>query len=166
MSITFLDHRTYCTCRYPADRVPPHIGFKSRQRAGHASTRYHVSCNSGPHPPAEVGSGATTCLAALDLTSLPRWAPALPRVPWPWTLPPCRGGLQCCHMFCSSRPLLPVKEGSGAAVCPTASDPASLLGGLRCCHAPRDTLWAVGLRYKERLSWPSYVARLTCFHGV
>jgi hypothetical protein len=50
--------------------------------------RYNVSCSFGPHLPVEVGSGATTCPAALDLTSLLRLALALPRVPQLRTLPP------------------------------------------------------------------------------
>jgi hypothetical protein len=59
-------------CRYPKDRVPPHTSSKSEQRVGHASTRCHVSCSFGLHLPAEVGSDATTCPAALDLVSLLR----------------------------------------------------------------------------------------------
>jgi hypothetical protein len=61
-----------------------------------------------PRLPAEKGSGAATCPAAPDL-------------------PPCRGGLRCRHMFCSSKPHLSAKEGSGASMCPTTSDPASSL---------------------------------------
>jgi hypothetical protein len=34
--------------------------------------RCHVFHDPRPRPPAEVGSGAATCLAASDLTSLPR----------------------------------------------------------------------------------------------
>jgi hypothetical protein len=60
------------TCQYPEDWVPPRTSSKSRQGAGRASTRCHVSCSFGPHLLAEVGSGATTCLAAPDLTSLLR----------------------------------------------------------------------------------------------
>jgi transposase InsO family protein len=59
-------------CRYPEDRVPPHTSSKSRQGAGRASTRYHVSGSLGPHLCAEVGSGAATCPAALDLASVLR----------------------------------------------------------------------------------------------
>jgi hypothetical protein len=46
------------------DRVPLHTSFKSRQGSGRASIRCHVCCSFGPHLPAEVGSGATTCHAA------------------------------------------------------------------------------------------------------
>jgi hypothetical protein len=58
--------------KYPEDRVPPHISSKSGQVAGCASTRCNINCSFGPHLPAEVGSGATTCPAAPDLTSLLR----------------------------------------------------------------------------------------------
>jgi hypothetical protein len=42
--------------------------------------RRYVSRGPGPRLPAELGSGAATCPAALDLASLPRWAPTLSRV--------------------------------------------------------------------------------------
>jgi hypothetical protein len=58
------------------------------------------------------------CSSAPDLTSLPRWAPALPRVPQLPTSPPCRGGLRRCHVFLSSGPRLPAEVGSGAATWP------------------------------------------------
>jgi hypothetical protein len=57
-------------CRHPEDRVSSHTSSKSRQGAMLASMHYHVSCSFGPHLPAAVGFGATTCLAAPDLTSL------------------------------------------------------------------------------------------------
>jgi hypothetical protein len=66
------------SCWYPVDRIPPHTSFKSRQVVGHASTRCHVSYGFGPRLSAEMGSGATTCPMAPDLTSRLRWAPALP----------------------------------------------------------------------------------------
>jgi hypothetical protein len=59
-------------CWYPEDRVPPHISSKSRQEAGCASMRYHVSCSFRPHLPTEVRSGATTCPTAPDLVSVLR----------------------------------------------------------------------------------------------
>jgi hypothetical protein len=89
---------------------------------------------------------AVTCPTAPDPASLLRWAPTLPhilqlrtsppcrraltlpRVPRPQTSPPCRGSLRRCHVPCSSGPRLHVEEGSGAITCPTAPDPASLLG--------------------------------------
>jgi hypothetical protein len=51
---------------------------------------------------------ATTCPAALDLTSLPR-------------------GLQRCHVSHSPGPHLPTKVGSSAAMHPVAPDLTSLL---------------------------------------
>jgi hypothetical protein len=71
--------------------------------------RCRVSCSSEPRLPTEAGSDDATCPTAPDLTSLPRWAPvsglssqprrapALPRVPRLRTPPPYWGGLQCCH---------------------------------------------------------------------
>jgi hypothetical protein len=50
----------------------PHIQALSRQGAGRASTRCHVRCSFRPHLPAEVGSRATICPAASDLTSFLR----------------------------------------------------------------------------------------------
>jgi hypothetical protein len=123
--------------RYPENRVSLYTSFKSRQGPVRASMRYHVSCSFGPHLPAEVGSGATTCPAAPDHASLLRWASALPRVPQLWTLPPWWGELRCCHVSYDSRlclperrdlvlPLVPRLEAlpswegsSGAATCPT-----------------------------------------------
>jgi hypothetical protein len=62
----------YITCRHPEDRIPPHTSSKSRQGAGRASTRCHVSCSFRPHHSAEVGFRATTCPATSNLTSLLR----------------------------------------------------------------------------------------------
>jgi hypothetical protein len=53
-------------------RYPTHTSSKSRQGAGRASTYYHASCSFGPHLHVEVGSGASTCPVAPDLTSLQR----------------------------------------------------------------------------------------------
>jgi hypothetical protein len=39
-----------------------------------------------------------------------------------------------CHVLCGSGPCLPVEAGSGAIMCPTALDPTSCSGGLRCSH--------------------------------
>jgi hypothetical protein len=94
-------------CWYPTDQVPLHIRFKTRQVAGHASTRYHVPYGSGPCLSAEigsdaatwsmapdlallaeVGSDAATCPMAPNLTSRLRWALVLPRVLWLQISPP------------------------------------------------------------------------------
>jgi hypothetical protein len=113
-------------CRYPVDRVPPHVCFKLRQGVGRASMHYHVPYSSGPHLPAEVGSGAAICSTAPDLASLPRWALALPCFPQPQTSPPNRGGLLRYHVSRSPRPLPPAEVGSGTAMCPRALDLTSL----------------------------------------
>jgi hypothetical protein len=56
---------------------------------------------------AELSSGAATRSSAPDLAFLPRWAPALPHVPWLRILPPR-------------------EESSGAATCSSAPDLAFL----------------------------------------
>jgi hypothetical protein len=88
--------------------------------------RCHMSCGLGPRLLVQVGSDAATCPVAWDLTSLPRWALALPRGPRPQDSPPCQGGLQSCHVSRSPGPHLPKEVGSGAAMCRAASDLASL----------------------------------------
>jgi hypothetical protein len=60
----------YGFCWYPEDRVPTHTSSKSRQGVGCASTCCHIHCSFGPHLPAEVGFGTTTCHVAPDLASL------------------------------------------------------------------------------------------------
>jgi hypothetical protein len=89
--------------------------------------RYHVSYGPGPPLLIEVGSSAATCPTAPDLTYLPRWAPTLSRVPRSRTSPPCRGGLQRCHVSYGPGPRFLAEVSSGAATCPVAPDPASLL---------------------------------------
>jgi hypothetical protein len=46
----------------------------------------HVAYGLGPHLLDELSSGTATCSSAPDLASLPRWAPALPRVRWLWVV--------------------------------------------------------------------------------
>jgi hypothetical protein len=122
-----------------------------------------VSCGPGPRLLAELSSDAATCSSALDLASLPRWAPALPRVPWLRALPP-------------------QEESSDAAKCSSAPDLASLLrwapvlqrgpgltsprGELRCCHIPHDPQRAVDHRNKERPSCHMHAAGLTCVQST
>jgi hypothetical protein len=90
--------------QYPADQVPPHTGLSPRQ-----------------------GRCTATCPTSLDPTTLLGRAPTLPRVTWLWIPPPCSRGLRCCHESCGSGSCLPTREGSGAAMCPAAIDPATLL---------------------------------------
>jgi hypothetical protein len=68
------------------------------------------------------------CSAALNLTPLSMWAPALSRVPRPWTSVFCQDGLWRCHVSCTSGPLLRAKEGLDVVAYPMALDPTSLLG--------------------------------------
>jgi hypothetical protein len=55
-----------------ASVVPPHTSSKSRKGAWRTSMRYRISYSFRPHLPTELGSGATTCPAVPDLTSLLR----------------------------------------------------------------------------------------------
>jgi hypothetical protein len=57
-------------CRYSKDRVPPHTSSKSKQEAGRASTRCHVSSSFKSHLPVEVDSDTTTCPMAPDLAEV------------------------------------------------------------------------------------------------
>jgi hypothetical protein len=68
------------------------------------------------------------CAVTPDLASMPRGALVLPRILRPWTLPPCRGGLRCYHVFRSHGRRLPVEAGSSDAMCSVALDLIFLLG--------------------------------------
>jgi hypothetical protein len=120
------------TCGFAAS---PEVGpgasvgtLKTGYGAWRASTRCHVSCSFRPHLPVEVGSSATTCPVAPDLTSLLRRAPALPCVP--------------------QQPCLLGKVSSGAATSPMASGSTFLRGELRCCHMSHCPcgLWTTGIK--------------------
>jgi hypothetical protein len=131
-------------CRYHVDRVPLHTSFKSRKGAGHAPTRRHVPCSTGPYLPANVGSETVMCPVVSDPASMMKRAPALPRILQIQILPPYRGGLQ-------------------STVYPTTPDPASLPGGLRCHHRMLcGFLWIVGLKHKEKASRLAYAGRHAC----
>jgi hypothetical protein len=106
-------------CCYPAYRVPPHTSLKSRQGAGHPSTRCYASRSSGPCLHAREGSGAATRPATPDPASSLGRAPVLPRVLWLRTLPPCSGGLWRCHATRSSGPHLPAQKGFSTVTRPT-----------------------------------------------
>jgi hypothetical protein len=103
---------------------------------------------------------AATYPVASDHASLPRWALALPCVLWPQTLPPCRGGLRCCHTSRGPEPHLLAEVSSGASTCPMALGSASLRGELRCCHMSHGPQRVMDHRNKERPSYPRHVARL------
>jgi hypothetical protein len=89
-------------------------------------TYCHMPYITGSCLPAWEGSGAATCSTAPDHASLLGRAPTLPRAPRLRILPLCSGGLWCCHVSYGSGSYLPTREGSGAATCPAALDPASL----------------------------------------
>jgi hypothetical protein len=147
--------------------------------------RCHASRGSGSCLPTQEGSGAATRPTAPDPASLLRRALVLPHIPWLRILPLYSKGLRCYHMSRGSGSCLPARVGSGAAMCSMALDPTSLLrrapvlpcvpryhtlppylGGLRCYHVSRCSLWATYLKNKEMLSWPTYAARLTCFQDM
>jgi hypothetical protein len=50
------------------DRIPLHINFKLRQRARRAPTHRHMSCNTGPCLPVNMGSGTATYTVAQKLS--------------------------------------------------------------------------------------------------
>jgi hypothetical protein len=88
-------------CRYPTDRVPSHISFKTRQRAGCASTCCHIPYTSGPCLPARWAPALPRHMAPNPASLLGR-APVLPRILWLRTSPPGWGGLWRYHASCSS----------------------------------------------------------------
>jgi hypothetical protein len=110
-------------------------------------TYYHMPYNTGSCLPAREGSSAATSLVAPNPASLLVRALTLPRVPRLRILHPYSGGLRRCHVSCSSGSRLPTREGFGAATCPTALNPASLLG--RAPALPRDLWFSVGRRPQE-----------------
>jgi hypothetical protein len=112
-----IDQYVHECCRYPEDRVPPHTNSKLRQGAGRVSTRYHASCSFGPCLPAEVGSRAATCPAALAPTAQPGAAPGLPRVLRLQLPLPSPGQLWGRHVPCGSSSRCLARGSSGAATC-------------------------------------------------
>jgi hypothetical protein len=128
------------TCRHT---LPCILWLRTSPLCQEELRRCHVSCDSEPYPPIKESSGATTCHAAPDLSSLPRRASVLPRDMWLRTSPSCQGGLRRYHMSRGSRPGLPTGKGSGAGTCPTA------LSGPR---APSDKGVVVGSTKHLRLA--------------
>jgi hypothetical protein len=122
-------------------------------------------CSFGPCLHIEMGSDAATCPTAPDPASLLRQLLVLPHASRHRTLPPCSGGLRCCHVSHDCGPHLLAREGSSAVICRMAPDPTSehldstfLLwrapvlprvtqlwtpphcsGGLWCCHVSHDS---------------------------
>jgi hypothetical protein len=77
---------------------------------------------------------AATQAVALNHTSLQRWAPEPPRVPRPWTSPPCQGELRCCHVFHGSGLYLPERRAPALSRVPQLRTLPPCRGGLRRCH--------------------------------
>jgi hypothetical protein len=121
---------------------------------------------------------AAMCLTAPDPTSLLRWAPALPHalrlrtplplpyVQWLQTSPPCWGGLWRCQMSSGFGPRLLTGWTPASSRVLRLRTPPLCRGGLQHSHVFCDSLWVVGLIYKERHSWPTYAVRLACFQDV
>jgi hypothetical protein len=109
-------------------RIQASTQDKGLQHKTRSKACIHVSYSSGPHLSIELGSSAGTCPADSDLTSLSRWAPALPCILQLQTLLPYCGGLRCYHVARCNEPRLPAKESSSVVTCPTVPDSASLLG--------------------------------------
>jgi hypothetical protein len=129
-----------------------------------------VSRDPVPHLLAELSSGAATYSSSPDLTSLPRWAPTLPRVPSLWALPPREESSDT--GTCSSAPDLASLSRSAPAL-PRGPGRTSPRGELRCFHIPHGPQRAVDRRNKERPSCPRHAAGLTyvqstvaCYRGV
>jgi hypothetical protein len=91
----------------------------------------HVSRGPGPRLLAELRSGAATCSLTQDITSLLRWAPALPHVSWLRALPPKEESSGAAT--CSSAPDL-TSLSRCALVLPRGPDLASTRGELLHCH--------------------------------
>jgi hypothetical protein len=122
-----------------------------------------VSRDPRPHLLVELSTGAATRSSAPDLASLPRWAPALPRVPWLRALPPR-------------------EESSGAATCFSAPNLASLSrwapalprgpalasprGELWCYHVPHGPQRDVDHMNKEGPSCLWHAAGLACVQST
>jgi hypothetical protein len=113
----------------------------------------HVSYSYGSRLSAQVGSGAATCVMALDLTSRLRWAPVLPHALWLRTSSPSWGGLRRCHVSYDSIPHFSAEVGSGAVTSPIVSD---LAFWLRWALALPRVLWL-------RTSPPDW-SGLRCYH--
>jgi hypothetical protein len=119
----------------------------------------------GPEPRllVELSFGAATCSSALDLASPPRWALALPRVPWLRTLPPREENSGAAT--CSSAPDL-TSLSRWAPVLPRGPHLASPRGELRCCHVPHSPQRAVDHRNKERPNCLRHAAGLACVQST
>jgi hypothetical protein len=112
---------------------------------------------------AELSSSAVTRSSAPDLASLPRWAPALPHVPWLRALPPREESSST--TMCSSAPDL-TSLPRWAPALPRGPSLASRRGELRCCHVPHGPQRVVDHRNKEGPSCPRHAAGLVCVQST
>jgi hypothetical protein len=120
----------------------------------------------GPCLLAELSSTVATCSSASDLTSLPRWAPVLPRVSWLWALPPREESFGAAT--CSSAPDL-ASLSRWAPALPRGPGLASPRGELWCCHVPYSPpppQRAVDHRNKKRPSCLRHAAGLACVQST
>jgi hypothetical protein len=169
------DHRVPDLCGHPQSSTPglllltqfsslhamPHLSVPCRPgtlaymlESKTSKTYCHMPYRVVSCLPAQEGSNIITCPMAQDHASLLGRAPALPRVPWLWTLPPCSRGLQCCHVSHDSGSCLPIWEGSDAATCHVAPNPASML---RRASVLSHTPW-----YRPQLSTQEGSGAATC----
>jgi hypothetical protein len=112
---------------------------------------------------AELSSCAATRSSAPDLASLPRWAPALPRVPWLRALPPREESSDAAT--CSSALDL-ASLARWAPALPRGPGLASLRGVLRCCHVSHGPHQVVDHMNKEGPSCPRHAAGLACVQST
>jgi hypothetical protein len=122
-----------------------------------------MACGPRPRLLEELSSGTATCSSAPDLTSLLRWAPTLPRIPWLRALPPREESSGA--TTCSSAPDL-ASLPRWAPVLPRGPNLASSRGELWCCHVPHGPQRAVDHRNKERPSCLRHIAGLTCVQST
>jgi hypothetical protein len=78
---------------------------------------YHVSYSFEPCLSTEEGSGAATCLTALDIVSLLKRVPMLTRVLQLWTPTSPRRRVLVPPRVPRLRNRLPAEEGTGASTC-------------------------------------------------
>jgi hypothetical protein len=122
-----------------------------------------MTCGPSPRLLTELSSGDVTHSSALNLTSLSRWAPALPRVTWLQALPPQEESSGAA--MCSSAPNLASLPMWTPAL-PRGPDLASPRGELRYCHVPHGPQQVVDHRNKEGPSCPRHAAGLVCVQST
>jgi hypothetical protein len=100
-----------------------------------------------PHLLAELSTGVAMRSSALDLASLSRWAPALPRVTW-------------------LRAMSPQEESSGAVTCSSALNLASLSRWATVLSRTPRPQRAVDHKNKEGSNCPRHTAGLACVQSM